>query len=360
MLSSTREPAAGPLQPTTPGLMVAAELGTAVAAATSIQQLLATLQRQLKWLLPASHVAICLPLDDGQGYHLHTLDGVVTVTPSEGDMVGWVLREGKALDMHDLQQATSMPGLLAQAPGWNREGALLILPLVSENTVSGALMLGSPSPHAFTGVDRALVKLVSLQVAAALRTSLLIAELDGAEAILTGMARALEAKDAYTLGHAARVTAYAISLSEAAFPGHPVREIVAQAGPLHDIGKIGVPDEVLHKPGRLTEEEFALIKRHPVIGDEICRSLRSVRRALGGIRYHHERFDGRGYPDGLAGEVIPLEARILAIADTFDALTSDRPYRKGMPVGQALAIIQANEGPQWDPRLVPIFCNLHF
>jgi HD-GYP domain-containing protein (c-di-GMP phosphodiesterase class II) len=340
--------------------MVAAEIGTAVAAATTVQQLLLILQRQLKWLLPASHIALCLPLDEGPGYHLHTIDGVVTVVPAMDDMVSWVLREGKSLDVQDMRQATNLPCAGTDASGLSREGALLILPLLSENHVSGALLIGSLCARAFTGTDRALVKLVGLQVAAALRTSLLIAELDGAQAILTGMARALEAKDPYTLGHAARVTAYALSLTEAAFPGHPIHDIVAQAGPLHDIGKIGVPDDVLRKPGRLTEDEFALIKRHPVIGDEICRPLHSVRRALGGIRHHHERFDGRGYPDGLAGEAIPLEARILAIADTFDALTSDRPYRQSMPITQARALIAANAGPQWDPALVPIFCSLRF
>ncbi len=124
------------------------------------------------------------------------------------------------------------------------------------------------------------------------------------------------------------------------------------------MGKIGVPDHVLSKPGRLTEEEFALIKRHPEIGDEICTPLRSLRRLRFGIRHHHERYDGLGYPDGLAGEEIALEARILAIADAFDAMTSTRPYRQGMPIERALAIIAANEGPQWDPNLVPIFCVL--
>ncbi len=172
------------------------------------------------------------------------------------------------------------------------------------------------------------------------------------------MAKAVEAKDAYTQGHAGRVTAYAIALVDAARLSSVVRDIVAHAGPLHDVGKIGVPDYVLGKPGRLTEEEFDLIKRHPVIGDEICRPLRSLRRLLAGIRNHHERYDGRGYPDSLTGENIPLEARVLAIADTYDAMTSNRPYRNGMSHEKAISILRANEGPQWDPALIPVFCNL--
>lgn len=181
-------------------------------------------------------------------------------------------------------------------------------------------------------------------------------EMDDAATIIAGMARAVEAKDPATRGHADRVTTYAIALAQAAGLSPQVQEAVAGAGPLHDIGKIGVPDMVLRKPGRLSEEDLAIIRHHPEIGDEICMPLRSLRQLRAGIRWHHERYDGRGYPDGLLGEQIPLEARVLAIADAFDAMTSDRPYRRAMPLEKALAILSANEGPQWDPALIPVFC----
>jgi putative two-component system response regulator len=127
------------------------------------------------------------------------------------------------------------------------------------------------------------------------------------------------------------------------------------AGLLHDIGKIGVPDRVLNKPGKLTESEFRTVMSHPVTGDTICRPLRSVRAALPLIRHHHERYDGSGYPDKLAGEAIPLGARVLALADAFDALTSERSYRRTLSTVEALDILrdETTRG-KWDPRLFSI------
>jgi hypothetical protein len=344
-----------------PDLAVAAEIGAALIAAPSLTGLLAVLRKRLKWLLPATHVSLCLLEDDGLRYRVLTAGGSEESYSVEEGLVGWALRHRTALDTPDLQDETRYPPGVGGVALHHGQGALLVLPLHADGgeRLIGALTIGSPRVGAYVAVDRGIVNLMVLQVTAAVRTMLLMAELDGAEAIITGMARAVEAKDHYTQGHAARVTTYALALAGAAGLPTRIRDIIVQAGPLHDVGKIGVPDDVLGKPGRLTDDEFALIKRHPEIGDEICRPLRSLRRVLGGVRHHHERYDGRGYPDGLAGQDIPLEARVLAIADTYDAMTSTRPYRAGMPVERALGIIAANAGPQWDPALVPLFCALH-
>jgi len=363
MRSSAVTITGAPAQAAIPDLAVAAELGAALTAAPSLIGLLDVLRKRLKWLLPATHVSLCLLEDDDLHYRVltaGTAGGSKARYGVEEGLVGWALRHRTALDIPDLQDEPRYPPGVGGVALHHGQGALLVLPLCTDGgaRLLGALTIGSPRAGAYVAVDRGVVNLMVLQVTAAVRTTLLMAELDGAEAIITGMARAVEAKDPYTQGHAARVTAYAMALAGAAgLPAH-VRDIVAQAGPLHDVGKIGVPDHVLGKPGRLTDEEFAIIKRHPEIGDEICRPLRSLRRILGGVRHHHERYDGGGYPDGLAGEDIPLEARVLAIADTYDALTSTRPYRAGMPAERALTIIAANDGPQWDPALVPIFCQL--
>jgi len=365
MRSSAPTLAGAPAHGVSPDLAVAAEIGAALTAAPSLPGLLDVLRKRLKWLLPAAHVSLCLLEDDGLRYRVLTAEGASAVGSQasyaiEEGLVGWALRHRTALDIPDLQDETRYPPGVGGVALHHGQGALLVLPLHADGRerLLGALTIGSPRVGAYVAVDRGIVNLMVLQVTAAVRTTLLMAELDGAEAIITGMARAVEAKDPYTQGHAARVTTYAVALADAAgLPAH-VRDVIAQAGPLHDVGKIGVPDHVLGKPGRLTDEEFAIIKRHPEIGDEICRPLRSLRRVLGGVRHHHERYDGRGYPDGLAGEDIPLEARVLAIADTYDALTSTRPYRDGMPTERALAIITANDGPQWDPALVPIFYGL--
>jgi len=346
-----------------PDLAMAAEIGAALTATTNLADLLGALRRHLRWLLPAAHVSLCLLEDDGASYRVLTprapAGNVADARyPIDEGLVGWALRQRVALDIPDLQDETRLPPGIGGVAFHQGQGALLVLPLQVEDQLLGALAIGSPRVGAYVAVDRGVVNLVVSQVAAAVRIALLMGELDGAEAIIAGMARAVEAKDPYTQGHADRVTRYALDLAAAAgLPAH-IRDLIARAGPLHDVGKIGVPDAVLGKPGRLTDEEFALIKRHPEIGDEICRPLRSLRRLRSGIRHHHERYDGGGYPDGLAGEAISLEARVLAIADAYDAMASTRPYRAGMPPARALAIIAANDGPQWDPALASLFCAM--
>jgi len=175
---------------------------------------------------------------------------------------------------------------------------------------------------------------------------------------ISGLVSALEARDPYTRGHSEAV-------------GHMVGEMVRSTGRsadeveraqlggrLHDIGKIGVPDSVLLKPGKLTDNEFLMVKEHPRIGARILRDIQSLSDINEIVLHHHERFDGRGYPDGLEGERIPMLARMTAVADTFHALTSDRPYRKGMPVQQAVAILKEVRGTQLCPECVNLFLDL--
>ena len=167
------------------------------------------------------------------------------------------------------------------------------------------------------------------------------------------LAAAVEAKDEYTAGHATRVTAYAMTIAEAVGGIDPVR--FRLAGDLHDVGKIGVPDSVLNKPGKLTDEEFDLIKKHPETGAHILQPLIEDPMVLGVVRWHHERWDGRGYPDKLPGEEIPVPARVLAVADTLDAMTSHRAYRRGMPWPEVVAEIRRCGGAQFDPAVVHAF-----
>ena len=167
------------------------------------------------------------------------------------------------------------------------------------------------------------------------------------------LAAAVEAKDEYTAGHATRVTAYAMTIANVVGEIDPVR--FRLGGDLHDVGKIGVPDSVLNKPGRLTEEEFSLIRKHPETGAHILQPLIDDPFVLGVVRWHHERWDGRGYPDGLAGSDIPLPARVLAVADTLDAMTSNRAYRRGLPWPEVVAEIRRCSGAQFDPAVVDAF-----
>jgi len=172
---------------------------------------------------------------------------------------------------------------------------------------------------------------------------------------LRSMTRAIDARDSYTQGHSERVAKLAFELArQMSLPESTCQEIYL-AGILHDIGKIGVPDGVLLKTGPLTEEEFEVIKLHPVIGFRIIEQLAKLDFTLPGILHHHERWDGRGYPDKLVGSEIPLMARILAVADSFDAMTSSRPYRQHMPLAKAKKIISEGAGTQWDPEIVEVF-----
>ncbi len=165
----------------------------------------------------------------------------------------------------------------------------------------------------------------------------------------------LEARDAYTRGHSDRVAAIARIIARESGYSNEQAERLHLTGLLHDIGKIGVPDQVLNKPGRLDDEERDAIQQHPEIGYEILRSIPSLEDVLPGVLHHHECLDGTGYPHGLAGDRIPQDARILAVADAFDAMTSDRPYRAGMSVSRAVEILTSGAGQQWDHDAVAVF-----
>ncbi|MEX2217355.1 MAG: HD-GYP domain-containing protein [Phycisphaerales bacterium] len=177
---------------------------------------------------------------------------------------------------------------------------------------------------------------------------------------LRSLTAAIDAKDRYTCGHSERVAFMAAQLARAAGLGDAQAEQVHICGLVHDVGKIGVPEAVLSKPGRLTDEEFALIKLHPEIGHRIIRDIPMLEDVLPGVLYHHERWDGRGYPHGVKGAEIPLFARLLALADTFDAMSSTRSYRAAMPRPHVLAEIEKNAGAQFDPDLARRFVLLDF
>ena len=176
--------------------------------------------------------------------------------------------------------------------------------------------------------------------------------------VVSALATAIDAKDNYTNGHSSRVAEYARMI--AARSGYPKerQDEIYMMGLLHDVGKIGVPDEVINKPSKLTEEEYALVKQHPVIGDSILGSIKERPELAKGARWHHERYDGRGYPDGIAGEQIPEEARIIAVADAYDAMTSRRSYRDVMTQDRVRSEIEEGMGTQFDPRFAKVMLQI--
>ncbi|HBI46960.1 MAG TPA: two-component system response regulator [Planctomycetales bacterium] len=175
---------------------------------------------------------------------------------------------------------------------------------------------------------------------------------------IDSLVRTMEERDPCTAGHSLRVRCYALRLADAVGLPKRQRKYLSLAAKLHDIGKVGVPEAVLNKPGALTEDEFRLIREHPVIGERILSPILRNPEVLAGIRGHHERLDGTGYPDGLAGERVPLLARLIAIPDCFDALTTSRAYRAALPAPKALEIIRASAGVHLDSEFVEAFVSI--
>ncbi|MGJ9382496.1 HD-GYP domain-containing protein [Salipaludibacillus sp. CF4.18] len=175
------------------------------------------------------------------------------------------------------------------------------------------------------------------------------------------IAATLDARDPYTAGHSTRVADYAVKIAEKARFTSKQTDLLKKSALLHDIGKIGIRDKILLKESRLTDAEFTVIKQHPIIGANILEQVllpEELKPILPGVKYHHERMDGLGYPEGLTGDEIPLFGRVLAVADAFDAMTSDRPYVKGMPFSKALDIIESGKGTQWDPYFASLFLEI--
>jgi HD-GYP domain-containing protein (c-di-GMP phosphodiesterase class II) len=178
---------------------------------------------------------------------------------------------------------------------------------------------------------------------------------DGTRQLLERMADTVDLRDPYTGGHSRRVAELCAGILRALPLRGPEATLIISAARVHDIGKVGIPDAVLLKDGRLTDEESAIMRTHPVRGADLLAQYPDFARGADIVRHHHERWDGKGYPDGLDGTDIPLGARVIAVADSFDAMTTDRPYRAGIPVQGAAAILREGSGTEWEPVIVQAF-----
>jgi len=226
-------------------------------------------------------------------------------------------------------------------------------PLELDQDLHGALVICYGEERDFTPEELTRLERLAQQTELAIRS---VRQRDSLArlAFETALAltEAIESRDPYTGDHCRRLAEYAGSMAgKLALPPNEI-EVVRLGAALHDMGKIVVPDSILKKPGKLTPEEYTIIKQHCYSGGQICKKVGFLMNAYPVVYHHHERWDGKGYPDGLAGEKIPLGARIVAVVDAYDAMTSDRPYRSAMPLEEAAAILQDGAGRQWDPRVV--------
>ena len=176
--------------------------------------------------------------------------------------------------------------------------------------------------------------------------------------VVESLATAIDAKDTYTNGHSVRVAEYSKEIAKRYGYNEEKQDAVFMMGLLHDVGKIGIPDSVINKPARLTDEEFALIKTHPSVGARILSNIKKMPRLADGARWHHERYDGKGYPDGLSGEDIPEESRMIAVADAYDAMTSNRSYRRYLSQEVVRDEIEKGKGTQFDPQFADIMIQM--
>lgn len=175
---------------------------------------------------------------------------------------------------------------------------------------------------------------------------------------IKSIAQALDAKDEYTHGHSIRVTLYSLALAKTLNLSDDLLEEIETTGLLHDIGKIAIPEKILLKPGKLTDDEYEIIKKHPELGKRLVGGIGKLKLISNWLKYHHERYDGQGYPEGLVGEQIPISSRIIAIADTYDAMTSSRSYRRALSHQEAISEINRCSGTQFDPELARLFVSI--
>jgi len=205
-----------------------------------------------------------------------------------------------------------------------------------------------------------LLSSIAEQIAIGISNADLYSDLENlVKNVVKSLVSTIEAKDTYTRGHSDRVHNFSLMMAEALALDDEQQYDLSWASILHDIGKIGIPESILNKPGRLSEEEYDIVKKHPEQGDRILKPLKQLLSSLPGVLHHHERYDGMGYPEGLKGEDIPLMARIIAVADTFDAITSARAYRGSKSSQQALAIMEEVAGTQLDQGLVKVFKDMY-
>lgn len=276
--------------------------------------------------------------------------------PMGKGIVGWVAQHKKPLLVPDVTEDPRwFKGVDKKTKFITR--SIIAVPLFVKGKIIGvAEVLNKRGNKKFNQEDLELYSALANQIAIAIENASLYKELD--ELFLSSIraiVEAIDAKDPYTKGHSARVVEYALLIGEGMNLDKEILKDLELSAVLHDVGKIGIPDKILSKPGLLTEEEYAYMKKHPELGAEIVEPIKKLKKLVPNILHHHEKYDGTGYPAGLKGDKIPLGARIIAIADSFDAMTSDRPYRPRMETKIALQEIKNHRRTQFDPELASVF-----
>ena len=339
-------------------------LGATFATIKDLEQLVSSsIVREVVQLLNADRGTVYLLSDDGS--EIYSLIALGTEMreirfPVEKGIAGYVARTGKSLNIPDAYQDDRFNPDFDKKTGY-RTRSVLAAPMTDAqgHRVGVVQVINKKDGTAFTLEDEEFLKTIGAEAATAIINVKLVEEQKQlAESMIVSLAAALDARDTYTAGHSHRVATYAHGIARHMGIKRPQLDHIRMAGLMHDLGKIGVPDIILRKTGGLTPEEYEIIKRHASFTRTILKEIKlpgdlhGLPEEAGG---HHERMDGSGYPDNLPGEKIPMTARILAVADVFDAITSRRTYRSAMPIEEALSVIRNGSGKHFYPACVDAF-----
>lgn len=287
-------------------------------------------------------------------------EAVKTITLKWGEgIAGWVAKNGKPLIVNAPEKDPRFFKGVDEKTDFKTRN-LICVPVKVKEEVIGVLEAINKQGEDFDQEDLSLLTSLADQVAIALDNARLYQELeDMFFQTAESLADAIEKRDPYTGGHTQRVTSYSLAIAKHLHLSFLEKKWLKIASVLHDIGKIGIEDKILKKPERLNPEEFNTIKRHSDMGAEIIEHIRQLREIVPSVKYHHEQIDGKGYPDGLTGEDIPLLAKIVAVADTYDAMTTDRPYRKALEKEAAIEELRKCSGTQFDGEVVEAFIQAY-
>ena len=271
-------------------------------------------------------------------------------------VVGHTAATGEPVMIEDVEKSDLWSVRVDQKTHFRTRSILSVPLLFREKVVGVVQLINKTGGRFFDDRDLQCAHMMAIPIATALVNARLFRDLEQTfmETALA-LADAIEKRDRYTAGHTRRVTRYSLMIADRIGIDSAERKWLALSGILHDIGKIGIRDKILNKDGPLANDEFENMKQHTILGAEIVEKVSSLEKVIDGILYHHEKLDGTGYPHGLKGDKIPLFARIIAVADTYDAMTTDRPYRKGMSSETALQELERNKGTQFDPVIVDAF-----